>query len=108
MQYCLLVSLLAFLFIGINGSGIHLSVSSNWQDSPLIFELSEALSYLPSNSYSKFFSQFPDLTGNSSPKSDYEKLWEIGKNLTTQVHHQHIIEYAIASRFYNPTISSHL
>ena len=104
----LLVCVLFVLYGGVTGKGVHLSVSSNWEETPNVFELLEAISYLPGDALWRYLKEYPISDAVLSPQEKYELAWNRAKEFASQDHHQALLQYSVASRYFNPTVVSHL
>ena len=102
---------LIFAILAISGAvskGVHINVGSNWKNTPLAFELAEGFSHMTDTPIWKVFKTFdgPFIDDNSS-KIVYSGVWELITGLLWSDHHQNQLQYAVASRYFNPTVATH-
>ena len=102
-----------FLMIGfslcVQGKGVHLSVSSNWKDSPLSLEFYEALEQLPHKPGLEFLKSYSPLEeSDPTDESIFNHLLETASPFFLSEHHEPMVKYAVASRYFNPLVATHL
>merc|ERR1712100_213334 len=100
--------LICALILGVYGKGVHIGVSSNWEDKALTFELVEALSHQSDEPFWRYISSYQPLEGEYTPKQQFESAWELAENFTSRDHQDLLLRYSVASRYYNPVVMTHL
>ena len=100
--------LICALILGVYGKGVHIGVSSKWEDKALTFELVEALSHQSDEPFWRYISSYQPLEGEYTPKQQFESAWELAENFTSRDHQDLLLRYSVASRYYNPVVMTHL
>ena len=88
---------------------VHLSVETQWADTPLLLELGEVLATLPGSALWRFAQTYQPLESPATPKEEFDHFMALSSNVTSSSpEHLKLIRYALATRFYNPAVTAHL